>query len=75
MPRAEITDLPCRTTAELDTALDRIASAPKDTGTLTMVVARPAEGERHVLAEGELDLTCLGARSGCGMLGASQHAR
>lgn len=56
MPRAEITDLPCRTTAELDAALDRIASAPKDTGTLTMVVARPAEGERHVLAEGELDL-------------------
>jgi len=56
MPRAQITDLPCRTTAELDAALDRIASAPKDKGTLTMVVARPAEGERRVLHEGELDV-------------------
>lgn len=39
----------------LETGLDYIRSAPKDEGTLAMIVSRPAVGEREVLLEGELD--------------------
>ena len=41
----------------LETGLDYIRSAPKDQGTLAMIVARPAEGQREVLLEGVLDTT------------------
>jgi hypothetical protein len=45
-----------RTTAELEAALDRFRSAPSEVGRVELVVARPAEGERAVLDEGELSL-------------------
>jgi len=44
------------TTAELEAGLDRIRRAPADEGTVELIVRRPAEGEREVLAEGVLDL-------------------
>ena len=53
-PTDQITHL---TTAELDAALDHITAAPTDVGTLELIVRRPAEDEREVLAEGELDVT------------------
>ncbi|MEE8105923.1 MAG: MOSC domain-containing protein [Planctomycetota bacterium] len=40
---------------ELEAALDELRRAPTDEGELKMMVRRPAEGEREVLAEGELD--------------------
>jgi hypothetical protein len=43
-----------RTTAEMEAALDRFRSSPRDVGRVELVVARPAEGERAVLDEGEL---------------------
>jgi hypothetical protein len=43
-----------RTTAEMESALDHFRSAPIDVGRVELVVARPAEGERAVLAEGSL---------------------
>jgi hypothetical protein len=45
-----------RTTAELDAILDHLLAAPKDTGTLELVVRRPGFGEREVLAEGDLSV-------------------
>ena len=45
-----------RTTEELVAFLPEILAAPKDVGTLDLVVVRPGRGEREVLAEGELDL-------------------
>jgi len=44
-----------RTTDDLETALDHIRGAPPDVGRVDLVVRRPAEGQREVLAEGELD--------------------
>lgn len=44
------------TTAELTAALDHLRSAPAELGTLTLVVRRPAVGEREVLDEGVLDI-------------------
>lgn len=44
-----------RTTDELVAFLPEILAAPKDVGTLDLVVARPAKGERRVLDEGRLD--------------------
>jgi hypothetical protein len=44
-----------RTTDELEAALDHITAAPADLGAVDLVVSRPAEGEREVLAEGTLD--------------------
>lgn len=41
--------------AHLAAGLDHVRSSPIDGGVLELVVARPAEGERHVLAEGLLD--------------------
>jgi len=49
-------DMPYRTAAELETHVDTLRSAPADKGTLELVVRRPAENEREVLAEGVLDL-------------------
>lgn len=43
------------TTADLEARLDHLRSAPADTGTLEMVVRRPANGVREILAEGVLD--------------------
>lgn len=45
-----------RTTEELDSALDHIRAAPDDDGELNLIVGRPAEDEREVLAEAVLDL-------------------
>ncbi len=44
------------TTAELEAGLERIRQAPKDGGTLELIVRRPRVGEREVLAEAFLDL-------------------
>lgn len=45
-----------RTTEELDAGLDHIRGAPSDDGELRLIVRRPAEDEREVLDEGQLDL-------------------
>ncbi len=45
-----------RTTDELEAALHEICQAPADDGLVDMVVRRPSQGEREVLAEGTLDL-------------------
>ncbi|WP_392543705.1 hypothetical protein [Oryzobacter telluris] len=45
-----------RTPEELHAFLPTLLAAPKDVGTVELVVRRPAAGEREVLAEGELDL-------------------
>ena len=44
------------TMAELEAGLAEIRQAPRDEGTLALIVRRPAVGEREVLAEGRLDL-------------------
>jgi len=44
------------TTEELEAGLDEIRRAPADDGTVALIVRRPVEGEREVLAEGVLDL-------------------
>jgi hypothetical protein len=43
-------------TTELADGLDHVRSSPADDGTLELVVARPADGERRVLGEATLDL-------------------
>jgi hypothetical protein len=48
--------VPYRAPSELDSLLPTLAHAPRDRGVLTLLVARPAAGEREVLDEGELDL-------------------
>ena len=45
-----------RTPEELEAFLPVLLAAPRDVGTLDLVVRRPAEGAREVLDEGELDL-------------------
>ncbi len=50
------------TTADLDAAIDHVADAPSEIGTVELIVARPAKGERTVLASGEL-------RPGIGLVG------
>lgn len=45
-----------RTAEQLDACLPHIRQAPKDEGTVALIVSRPAEDERQVLAEGRLDL-------------------
>jgi hypothetical protein len=47
--------LPYRTTAELTAQLDHLRAAPRDTGTVHLVVRRPQQAAREVLAEGRLD--------------------
>ena len=44
------------TRQELEAGLDEIERAPRDAGTVELIVRRPAEGERELLAEGTLDL-------------------
>jgi MOSC domain-containing protein YiiM len=43
-------------TEELEAGLDEIQRAPAEEGVVELIVRRPAEGEREVLAEGVLDL-------------------
>ena len=43
-------------TEELEAGLDEIRRAPSDTGTIELIVRRPAEEEREVLEEATLDL-------------------
>jgi hypothetical protein len=43
------------TAEELAAGLDHVRSSPPERGTLELIVRRPAENEREVLAEGELD--------------------
>lgn len=45
-----------RSTEELEALLDEIRSAPADGGVIEMIVRRPAEGEREVVDEAELDI-------------------
>jgi MOSC domain-containing protein YiiM len=42
--------------AALEAGLDDVRKSPTDTGTLELIVARPAEDAREVLAEGRIDL-------------------
>jgi hypothetical protein len=49
-------------TEELDRRLDHVAAAPSSVGTVELIVARPAVGERQVLDVGEL-------RPGVGLVG------
>jgi hypothetical protein len=44
------------TKAELEAGLDHVRRAPKDNGTLEMIVRRPSEGERDVLSAAGLNL-------------------
>jgi hypothetical protein len=44
------------TAEELEAGLEEIARSPSAEGTVELIVCRPAEGEREVLAEGALDL-------------------
>ena len=44
------------TAKELEEGLDEIRKSPMDRGVLELIVRRPAENEREVLEEGELDL-------------------
>lgn len=44
-----------RTTEELLAGLDDVRAAPADGGTVELIVRRPSDGEREVLAEGQLD--------------------
>ena len=44
-------------TSEMEAGLDHIRQAPKDQGTLKMIVQRPGEDERIMIAQGELSLT------------------
>ncbi len=46
-----------RTMAELEAGLDAICQSPTDGGALALIVRRPAQGEREVLGEAELDET------------------
>jgi MOSC domain-containing protein YiiM len=46
-----------RTPAQLEAALDHIRAAPRDAGTIELIVRRPSKGERQLLDEAELDLT------------------
>jgi len=47
--------MPLRTTAELTDGFDVLQAAPTEVGTLSLVVRRPAAGERELLEEGVVD--------------------
>ena len=44
------------TIEDFEAGLDHVRQAPSDVGTLELIVARPANLEREILEEGELDL-------------------
>jgi hypothetical protein len=41
--------------SELEAGIDTVRQAPRDGGTVELIVRRPAEGEREVLEQAELD--------------------
>jgi hypothetical protein len=45
------------TRAELEEGIDYVRAAPRDTGTIELIVCRPAVGAREVLPEATLDAT------------------
>lgn len=45
-----------RNAAELEAGLDQVRRAPKDSGSLELIVRRPDTGERETVDSGELDL-------------------
>jgi MOSC domain len=51
-----MTDIKFLTTSELENELELIRQSPRDAGRLVMIVRRPAQGQREVLQQGELDL-------------------
>jgi hypothetical protein len=51
-----MTNIKHLTAEELEAGLAQVARSPKDHGELKLIVRRPANGERQVLQEGELDL-------------------
>jgi hypothetical protein len=61
-------------TAVLETGLDHIRRSPADLGRIELIVARPAAGERKVLAEAELDPACGLAGDTWAMRGSSRTA-
>jgi MOSC domain-containing protein YiiM len=44
------------TRGELEAGLDGIRQSPRDTGVIRLIVRRPAEDEREILDEGNIDL-------------------
>jgi hypothetical protein len=50
-------DIAYLTARELEAGLDHIRQAPKDYGTLKMIVSRPQEDEREMVEQGELSLS------------------
>lgn len=46
-----------RTLADLDACLDHVRGAPRDTGTIELIVLRTSEGQRAVVEEAEVDVT------------------
>jgi MOSC domain-containing protein YiiM len=57
-----------KTAEELEAGLDYIRQSPTGEGTLELIVARPSEGKREILGEGELDLDV-------GLVGNDWHVR
>ena len=55
MPERGGNELTYLTMAELEAGLDEVRQAPRDAGVLELIVRRPRENEREVLAEGQLD--------------------
>jgi hypothetical protein len=47
-----------RSLADLEAALPELARSPADHGRVSLIVRRPAEDAREILAEGTLDVTC-----------------
>jgi MOSC domain-containing protein YiiM len=56
------------TPAELEAGLEHLRATPRDEGVVELIVRRPAEGEREVVEEAELDLAG-------GLVGDSWQAR
>jgi len=56
MTTVDLTPATHRSPEELEAFLPELLAAPRDGGTLELVVRRPVQGEREVLDEGELDL-------------------
>lgn len=50
-----MTDVLLLSTGDLEAALDHLRAAPRHAGTVSLIVRRPAEGERELLDVGELD--------------------
>lgn len=60
--------------AELEAGLESIRQSPKDHGVVEMIVRRPAENEREVLLEGQLDPACGLEGDTWGIRGSSRSA-